>query len=486
MTGWDHEFAVPFINDGLFHVTDPGPLRAPILDFSIRRNEKLDLILETRTVPEAKSTGLERPSGTVRINTECASLENIGGVKVKLTGVLPYRVRTSINHRTGQDEHIEEAKIHALEAVVRSGVEAGYTIDWLENLPISPFVWPDFVETKTETATTRRIGLGDDGITLFSEDSGKSSTRGAAKVVVAGMEVYVCALRRRDGDDLVKPGCIIYVGNPDEAFRKKVRNAISFALGVYLVDLGSAVYCKDWKIISFTSRSAYSIDRKVLDLVVLPPAPLGARWQHAIDRMPFTRLVNAVFHKYEALDFGNLNWAYWHALCATPHIASVHFGAAIELLLRQYAATKPDQFPQGIIADRAIWKRFTAQVDESISKLEITEAKKSAMRENIGGLNRVHQRDTMEAVLKDIQIALGVDESQAWKRRNDAAHGVVMEVGEELDVIRDIKLLKIMFHRMLLRIINGGDTYYDYATRGFPIRALADPVPSELRYELAR
>jgi hypothetical protein len=35
MTGWDREFAFPFINDGL--LTDPGPLRAPVLDFSLRR-----------------------------------------------------------------------------------------------------------------------------------------------------------------------------------------------------------------------------------------------------------------------------------------------------------------------------------------------------------------------------------------------------------------------------------------------------------------
>jgi hypothetical protein len=272
-------------------------------------------------------------------------------------------------------------------------------------------------------------------------------------------------------------GCIIYVGNPAEEFRKRVRTAISFALGVYLVDLGSAVYSKDWEIISFKSRSAYSIDRKVLDLVVLPPAPMGARWQHELDRVPFARLVNAVFHNYKPVDFGNLSWAYWHALCATPHIASVHFGAAIEMLLRQYAATKADQFPRGIIADRAIWKRLSGQVEEAVAKLEIPEEKKNALRENIGGLNRVHQRDIMEAILKDVGIALGVDEAQAWKRRNDAAHGIAMENGEELDVIRDIKLLKVMFHRMLLRIINGADTYHDYATPGFPIRKLADPVP---------
>ena len=89
MTGWDHEFAVPFINEGHFHVTDPGPLRAPVLDFSLRRDEALDLILETRTAPDAQSTAPEHPSGTVRITTECASLENIGGVKVRLTGLLP-------------------------------------------------------------------------------------------------------------------------------------------------------------------------------------------------------------------------------------------------------------------------------------------------------------------------------------------------------------------------------------------------------------
>jgi hypothetical protein len=477
MTGWDHEFAVPFLNEGHFRVTDPGPLRAPILDFSLRRDEALDLILETKTAPDAKSTATEHPSGTVRIATECASLENIGGVKVRLRGVIPYRVRTSTNYRTGQDEHVEEAKIHALEAIVQSGIEGRYTIDWFENLPIRPFVWPDFVKTKIETATTRKFGLSDEDITLFSTDLEESSSRAAARIVIAGTEVYVYALRRRDNDDLVRPGCIIYVGNPDEEFRKKARTAISFALGVYLVDLGSAVYSKDWEIISLNSRSAYSIGRKVLDLVVLPPAPMGARWQHEIDRVPFTRLVNAVFHNYGALDFGNLSWAYWHALCATPHIASVHFGAAIEMLLRQYAATKPDQFRQGIIADRSIWKLLSSQVEEAVAKLEIPEEKKNALRENIGGLNRVHRRDTMEAILKDIGIALGADESQAWKRRNDAAHGIAMEEGEELDVIRDINLLKVMFHRMLLRIINGADSYHDYATPGFPIRKLVDPVP---------
>jgi hypothetical protein len=244
------------------------------------------------------------------------------------------------------------------------------------------------------------------------------------------------------------------------------------------VELGSAVYCNDWGVISFKARSAYSIDRQVFNLPVLPPAPMSMRRQHEIDRIPFARMVNAVFNKYDALKFADLTWSYWHALCAAPHIASAHFGAAIEMLLRQHAATKPDQFPQRIIADRSMWASISVQVVRAISKLQIDEAKKDAVRKNVGGLNRVHQRDVLDSILKDIGIELGADESQAWKRRNEAAHGIAIVVGEELDVIRDIKLLKVMFHRLLLRMTNGADSYLDYATPGFPIRRLADPVPS--------
>lgn len=270
---------------GSFSGDRPGPLRAPVLDFSLRRDEALDLILETRISPDAKSAATERSRGTVRIATECASLENIGGVKVRLKGVVPYRVRTSTNYGTGHDEHVEEAKIHAFEAVVRSDVDARYTIDWLENLSTRPFVWPDSVDTKIETAHDAQVSAAVTTASRFSKDTGSSRT--VAKVVVAGTDVYVCALRRRENDDLVKPGCIIFAGTPDDEFRKRVRTAVSFALGVYLVDFGRAVYSKDWEIISLTSCSAYSIEWKALDLVVLPPAPMGMHWQHEIDRVPF-------------------------------------------------------------------------------------------------------------------------------------------------------------------------------------------------------
>lgn len=477
MAPWEYEFAPSFINGGHFHVTDPGPLHAPILDFSIRRDEDLELVLETQAPSDAKSAAIERSSGTIRITTEWVELENAGGLKAKLSGVVPFSKRIYDNYETGEGKLVEKARIHELEVTIPEAVQPAYTIEWLENLPIEPFIWPGFVKTKTETKKTRTIELGDEGLTLLSEESGQSSTRAAAKIVVAGAEVYVCALHREDSKGFIKPGCIVYRGKPDDDFRKKLRLALSFALNVYLVELGSAVLSEDWHIVSFKARSAYSIDRKVFGLPVLMPAPLDPRFVHGLDRVRLTRLMNAIVDKYELLDFPDLSWAYWHALCAAPHIASVHFGAAIELLLRQYAATKPDRFRRKIIDGASIWDRFSAQVSEAVAALEISQEKKDAIQKNVGGLNRVHQRDFIDSVLKDLGIALGPDEIRAWQRRNEAAHGIAMEAGAELDVIRDIKLLKVMFHRMLLCIVNGADDYTDYVTPGFPIRKLAEPVP---------
>ena len=475
---WERENALSLINNGHFEVTDPGPLRAPINDFSMRRNDKLDIIMETRCPPEAKSTAPDCPSGTVRMNTDSAKLENPGGTKVTLLGVTPYRYKTTSHSRTGHSELRELAEIHRLTAAVRDSAEACYTIEWLENLPISPFVWPASIRTETETVTTRKIGLDDDGIMLFGKDLSQSSSRHAAKITIGGIPTYVCALDRKDSDGLKKPGCILYAGLPDDEFRNRARSALSFALGVYLVELGSTVYGKDWEIVSFKARGAYSIAGRVLDLPVLPPALMSMRgWQHELNPIPLARLVNAILEKYETLKFSDLGWSYWHALCAAPHIAAAHFGATIELLLRQYAATKPDRFPRKIISESVIWSSFSTEVDAVVSKLEIPESQKDALRRNIGGLNRVHQRDMMDAILRDLGIQLGVDEAAAWQRRNDAAHGVAMKAGEELEIIRDIKLLKVMFHRMLLRMIGGADTYFDYATPGFPVRKLAEPVP---------
>jgi hypothetical protein len=473
LIGWERE---PFdlINEGLFRVTNPGPLHAPIHSFSIRRNEKLELILETRAPTDAKSSAPDLPSGTVRLNTDTVELTNIAGIKAELKGVAAFSVKTSHHHEKHEHSLQEAAGIHQIDVLIDSNAEAAYTIDWLDNLP-DLFHWPDTIKTSVSTVKTRKIAIDEDGITLTDSDTREGFGRHSVKLTVAGTEVFLCALDREETSDRRRPGCIIFRGAPDEEFRKRVRNALSFALGAFLVDLGSVVYTANWNARSFRIRSAYSIGRKVFDLPVLHPAPLHPTWQHGVERLPLNRMVNSIVGKYDELDFGNLAWAYWHALCATPHIAGVHFGATIEALQRCYINANPKKIQTAVIPDGATWDQFKADIECVIVELNIPEERKSALRQNIGSLNNVSQRSKMESVLREIDIVLGPDETLAWKRRNDAAHGNELEPGGELSLIRDNKLLKVVFHRMFLRITSASDLYFDYATPGFPPRRLSEP-----------
>jgi hypothetical protein len=94
------------------------------------------------------------------------------------------------------------------------------------------------------------------------------------------------------------------------------------------------------------------------------------------------------------------------------------------------------------VSDRAVWKKLSDEVERAISALDLPGEQKNALRRNVGALNNVSQRSKMEATLRAINITLSPEESQAWRRRNDAAHGNEMPRGGERALIQDTKLLK--------------------------------------------
>jgi hypothetical protein len=55
MLDWKNQ-SVDLLNELGFRICDPGPLRAPIHTFKIRRDENLDLLIETEAPVNAKST----------------------------------------------------------------------------------------------------------------------------------------------------------------------------------------------------------------------------------------------------------------------------------------------------------------------------------------------------------------------------------------------------------------------------------------------
>jgi hypothetical protein len=471
MKKWEEE-GLDLLNEGNFQITNPGPLHVPIREFSIRRDDKLTLILESKAAPDAKSSATPYAPGTVRFNTVQIDLADCHGWKAIFTGIRSREV--AINHVPHPGELKEVVGIH--HSIVTSGdsAKAAYTVEWLENLPSYPFIWPDTIRTVPDAAI-RRIEIAPDGVTFFGSDRGEGFGRACAQLFVAGQQFYVCALEPGNSSSKTKRGCILYVGTPSDLTRKKIRIALSFSLGLYLVELGHTLYDKEWRMISATALSAYSLDQRASNMGPTPLAYLTNRgWRYELERRALNRMMNALVSSYESLDLANLSWAYWHASIATVHIAPAQFGAAIEALQRAYIQGHENTITTKVLPPK-LWKKVRDATAAAISELDTSEENKSALKNGLGSINRVPQPTLLKSVLDEIGIEMAPEEKEAWKRRNDAAHGTPIPEGDELLAIVDTKLLNGLFHRMLLRIANAADSYVDYASPNVPVRRLEDP-----------
>jgi hypothetical protein len=322
----------------------------------------------------------------------------------------------------------------------------------------------------TNTTSTRAISL-DDGITIARDSERYRVSHNAAKLTVEGTTLYLCALGCDDNVEGNKPGCIVFDGTPDDSFRKKVRTALSFALGLYLVDLGTTHYDRDWHVVSTLARSAYSLGRRAFDMGPDQLAPLGPQYRNELNPGQLTRMVAALVSAFDELGLANLSWAYWHACAATPHIAPAHFGAAIEALQNAYIKAHPGAVPEGW-APREAWAALRASMAATIEASNISDEAKAALTGKLATFNAMDQRRRLKAVMSGLDLELGGDEDAAWRRRNKAAHGTPIPEGQELATIRDMKLLRGLFNRLLLRITNAADQYIDYTSPNFEYRLL--------------
>jgi hypothetical protein len=147
-------------------------------------------------------------------------------------------------------------------------------------------------------------------------------------------------------------------------------------------------------------------------------------------------------------------------------------------LQRGYVKMNPGAIPTTILP-RPTWDELLAAINNTINSASIPDDAKKIFTGKIrSGTNSVPQRERLRAIAQALKITIGEDEDAAWKRRDQAAHGLPIQEGKELEAIRDMKLLTGLFHRLLLGITGAADSYIDYASPGLPPRSLKDPVPS--------
>ena len=106
----------------------------------------------------------------------------------------------------------------------------------------------------------------------------------------------------------------------------------------------------------------------------------------------------------------------------------------------------------------------------------LKEEVKAILINKLSNLNDAPQSVLTENLLTSLGLRLGERERKALRLRNISAHGKDNEV--DVEWIRDLKLMRIRFHRMLLAMTGASDSYYDFFTVGEPVvRRLTEPIP---------
>jgi hypothetical protein len=370
MFSWQWESFREIISAYAPTIEDHGPLAGPIHRFTIERDTALHIRMETEAAGSATEPQSHHAPG-VRINDDRVTFRSSMGLELEAIGVAAIRTN---RHFEGIAPGIttQEVTIHKLAGKLAQTQKPRYTIDWLENVP-TEFLWPDNIEKKSINSVTVVFGgvpPTRPKLIMSGSLSPSGSSWAAAQLEVEGIHLYLCEARDIDATDAKKPGFIVYDGIPTDEFRDRLRRCVSFSLGSYLVYLGVSRFDEEWHLTDFEVVTPYSMYGRAIALPPSPPSPLGPRSHWDIDSAKFSRMINAIYAKYDDLNFGVVSWAYWHAVTATPHIAAVHFGAALESLQRAYLSSTAARRSSGIVDDQT-WDTIRTSLESSLDSSDL-------------------------------------------------------------------------------------------------------------------
>jgi len=474
MSPWEWETFASLLNNGTFAISDAGPLRVPLRSFTIGRDEKLHIVLETKAEQNARSSVPDHPLGTVRVNAETVLFSGSLGSAVA-HGVQPKSHAATISDNPTEGESREASDVNSLEVTLTyTQKPVALVIEWLANLD-GPFVWPHFTKDNTQINYTRRLHDLANGIDLKSSDDFGGQARNCVRFTMDGHTIYLATCRLPEATAVTKPGFVLFEGNPSPEFRMKIVNCLSFALGLYLVRLGWSTFNEDSDLVACSAVRGYALSNRAFELAAQPPAPLGLKYLHEIDPIFLSRLVSAMYKHYDSLRLGSLCWAYWHAAAATPHIAAVHWGAAIEALQAAYLDTDKGAI-QNTLIEKDAWRALSGKFNAAVNELMVDEDIRAVLRNKVGSFNNPPQAIITERLVKVLKLQFGEREKTAWKRRNDAGHGNAIDPDGYIELIRDIKLLRIRLHKLLFAMTGASDSYNDDFTIGHAVRKLGEPV----------
>ncbi len=457
-----------FNNQQGIEVINADVIYNPIQSINIIRDSDLKIILETTSKIGAKTKAETIPSGMVYTNTNEIILKNKFSERTfVLCGVTPYswKISTSNNNH----ERIELSSIDSIKSTLKTSIEEKYLIEFVSNMDIKNFILSDNISINKSIAETINI----DKINFNTTSTDGMNAWGCITNKINDFSLYICSYKHNN----LNYQYILYDKIVKEEERKKIRDCISFILGKPIIYLGYCTYSEDSKMVSFELNSGYDF-KGAFTLEAFPPTILNSNMSNKIDSNIFNNLLISLYSNYDKYDFQHLFWMYWHASTSHFYSASVQFGGCIESLQNSYLEKNSNG---KIIESKEIWKNFRKSSIALIDKLSIGENEKELLKNKINNINILPQQKLLEKLFNLLEIELTELESKTWKQRNIPAHGKRIE--NNIEYIRGVKILKTLFNRLILKISNASEYYFDYYSLGseksYHLRPLEDGIKND-------
>ncbi|WP_434707771.1 hypothetical protein J3P75_18610 [Pseudomonas sp. R1-1] len=458
---WDGENIMNVLQLEKVTIIEPGPLLSPVLNFRIFRNHSLQLKLETCTATKPHSREHVGNPGNIYINDSTISLGGTDGGKGSISGITP------LLERSDGSESIETSAINYITYQTQDERNTTITFEWLGNFPDGSFIWP----TNTVTKNGEKVIFGDPPIRLKSHSTNYSLQRNGIRLSLGGYDVYVSSCDSRCETTETLFGSIMIVGAPADDTRDKIRNCISFAFGMPLISLGCSRFDERGDLVSLKAVNPSSLDGRAWRLFPLPSAPITVHGSNVLDPDAVEKLANAAYEIYDTYNLRTIFWRYWHSAVAPMFMAPAYYGAIIESIQTKFLKIQREKLDRGII-NRKSFRELRAIVNTATKDIVMSEECRKLFATKLDDANRVPQKIVTQRFFDALQLEMGDHELTAWARRNDAAHGKDVPNDDHISLLRETRILKIMLHRTLLKIMGGSETYIDYNSPFYPKRPL--------------
>ena len=458
-----------FLDHPLAVVDDSGPFRRPTKSIKVQRTKhgaiRIRALSERTSVRDPRFP--QRPAGTVRRNDDCASVKGAGW-KILLRGLSEPR---ELPRWEGDFE--EESHVWNVEGAAEDAVAPAQTTEWIANANVQQFILPALMTEDSTTSYTRSFPGQDAVFGQAQTFTGHSSSWNALFVQVSGVH-FTFIPNEKSKRKAPWSARLIYAGAPSDESRTRVRQVLSLMIGRPLVYFGFEQRDVDHQCVAFEARSAYSGGGSWYAIQSMPPAPLTEKANGVrLDGKLVNRFLTGVLDNYERFDLNTALHFYLNALAAPVTLAASHFGSAIEALRNAYEEAHPDAYIKSLM-NRGDAERAKTAWQEVVAALDIDVGVKSELVAKASQLNSASIRTRNMRFLQALNLESNELEQKAWMRRNSAAHGELAGDEEMVELVREIKILRGLFHRILLRMTNASDEYIDYHSLGFPSRQLGE------------